>query len=199
MPQPAYPTAADVTVALQDQGLPIPSTLETLVAAVVSDFEDRTAYRPFLASDTATDRTFDPPYRVGGYILDLEGGFVTVDSIKINDQTLSATYYDLLPLNSEDGRGWDQVRFKCHPGFCPASIVVTGKRGLFVEVPDDAYMAILEEAMARAIPAAQQGTGVQKRVKQGGFEVEYDESSHLTKIDLFHGNFEATVASYRRI
>lgn len=201
MPQAAYPTTTDVESILTGLALSAPSNLATILAGVVSDFEGKTGYRPFLADTTPTEWTFDPPYKDGSYILDLAGAFIDVDEVAIDGSAIDAEAYNLLPLNAAgESRGWNAIRFLMHPGTVPASITVTGKRGLYEEIPDDVFDAIANECAGRSIPFAVSGTGIEKRVKQGMREVEYDsKDGEYGKARLWAKQFTSTIRKYQLI
>lgn len=193
-----YPTVAEISSALTEQGVAVPSTLDQIVAAAISDFEQGTGYVPFLGSATEESRTYDPPYKAQDLTLNLKGGFWAIESVVISDVTLAAEYYDLLPLNAEaDGRGYNEIRFRVHPGYEPASVVVTGKRGYAEELPDDVYQAIFDEAQRRAVLKSQSGGEQVSEVKQGLVTIKLASGSTSSLEDI-ESRYAQKVLDYRR-
>lgn len=203
MPYTSYPSVGDLTTFLAGQGLDAPSNLEAIVKGVIAEFERGTGYKPFLAAAAAVTVTFDPPYRIKDYILDLEGAFATITAVEIDDDALTVTDdYLKLPLNAaiEDPvRGWDEIKFLYHPGSKPASVEVTGRRGLYLALPDDVYLGLFNEMAACAIPASMQGPSMVQRIKQGGVDIEFDNEAGRSKIDRWHKEFTDLKIAYRRI
>lgn len=196
-----YPTASEVSEQLTAAGLPIPVGLDRILGAVISDFEAKTGFVPFAESTDTVEVTFDPPNLIPGYVLDLLGGFWSVDSVEIDGTALTTDEYDLLPLDAAiRGVGWNAIRFRNHPGSEPASIVVTGKRGYAQNCPDDVYLAILDEATGRAIVRGSAGTFIATEIKQGQVTVKGggsgDESG--SKASLFCKAFTAMIRKYVR-
>lgn len=193
-----YPTEAEVSSALTEQGVTVPSTLSQIIAAVITEFEYDTGYVPFLGSGTEESRTYDPPYKAQDLHLSLKGGFWEIESVALAGVTLDDEYYDLLPLNAvADGRGFNEIRFKIHPGYAPASVVVTGKRGYAEELPDDVYQALFDEAQRRAILKSQAGGEQVTEVKQGQMVVKLA-SGAMSSLEEIEARFEQTVLDYRR-
>lgn len=205
MPQAAYPTTADVQTFIEAMGLTAPSNLDTIVDGVVSEFERKTGYQPFLADAAATTWTFDPPYQMRGFRLNLEGAFFTVTAVEVNDTALTITDdYTLLPLNAArfvPVRGWDELMFKSHPGTLAGSIEVTGRRGLYAALPDDVYQAIFNKAARLGISAGSASGLDVKRVKQGTREVEYatGKDGEVLKLTAWDDEFAATITRYVRM
>ncbi len=194
-----HPTTAEVSTVLSEQGIAPPSTLDKIVNAVITDFEAQTGYAPFLGSSTAADWTFDPPSKIPGFILDLEGGFWDIDEIVIGETTLTTDDYDLLPLNAaNESRGWNEIRFLFHPGFEPAGVVITGKRGYAEELPDDVYEAEFNEMLRRATLKAMSAGGERPtEVKQGMMTVKLASGENST-LEEAQEQFDSTILKYRR-
>ena len=202
MPYPTYPTENDIQSILGAIDVEEPPELATIVAGVVGDWKVRTGHRQFLAAATASTRAYDPPYDVRGFVLSLGTGFVTIDSVEIADAELDATEYDLLPLNAAaDGRGWSEIRFRGHPGFEPASIGVTGRVGLYAELPPDVYSVLVGEMVRRAVNASPNQTLTASRIRQGGVDVEFPTGigGQTIRLSDAEGAFRSAVMRYRRI
>lgn len=194
-----YPTTAEVSTVLSEQGITPPSTLDKIVNAAIADFEAQSGYAPFLGATAAADWTFDPPSKIPGFILDLEGGFWDVDAIVIGETTLTTDDYDLLPLNAaSESRGWNEIRFLFHPGFTPASVVITGKRGYAEELPDDVYEAILGEILRRATLKASAGGERPTGVKQGLVTIKLASGENST-LEEAQEQYDSTILKYRRM
>lgn len=197
----AYPASVDVAAALVAQGLTVPSNLDAIRTAVIADWERRTGYKPFLGDTVDTVRTYDPPYTHRDFELYLGCGFHSITSIVINSVAKTVGVdYDLLPLDAaNEGRGWNRVRFRFHPGYVKMSVVVTGHAGYAATLPDDVYQVLFDEMQARGLTAGQSGAGTVKRVKQGMREVEYDITAHQSKLALWHDAFEDAIIDYVNI
>lgn len=197
--QAAYPTVAEISSALAEQGVTVPGTLAAIVAAVIADWERKTGYKPFLGASAATTWLFDAPYLSRDFTLDFEGGFWAITSISNNDVAVDADDYDLLPLNAaNDGRGWDRVRFASHPGFGRGTISVVGKRGYAEELPDDVYQALFDEMQRRAILKSQTGGEQVESVKQGGLTVKLASGNEST-LEEIECSFKSLAINYTRI
>lgn len=190
----AYPTVEEITSWYSSNGLSLPTNLQATLAEVITDFEQRTGYVPFLGSTEEADWRFDPPYRVREFVLNLEGGFWEISSIKIDGASVE---YTPLPLNAENlGKGWNMVRFLDHPGFKLGSVVVKGKRGYSESLPDDVYAAIFNETIGRCMDASVGSSSVLEE-RQGGRTVKYGKGAGFAD-DAF-ARFESAIYKYVRI
>ncbi|TXH54538.1 MAG: hypothetical protein E6Q97_10675 [Desulfurellales bacterium] len=205
-----YPTAAEVTDRCAELGFTAPAGVDSILAAVIADWKRQTGYRDFLTTGADADYTYDPPYLIRDYVLDLERGFVSFTAIEINGTELTETDdYDLLPLDvtaasiAAGGAGWREVRFKTHPGDKQASVTITRTARLYAVIPGDVYQAILDEAAGRCYSmSSAAGAGISS-VKQGAVSVTYDSTADSMGRTGFAriaaAQFENTVWRYKRM
>lgn len=196
----SYPTTANVSAYLEEQGLTVPANLAGILAGVIKDWERRVGGGPFLAQSSSSSKTFDPPYLDREYILDLGCGFISVSGITIDSVTVASTEYDLLPLDApEKGEGYTQVRFKFHPGTLQSSVIVSGIKGRYSECPADVFDAILNQVAGKAIPAGVQGVGVASTIKQGPvtLNVGAGDSGMAGKASVWAKEYRSLVTGYR--
>jgi hypothetical protein len=205
MPQPNHPTVADISAALAEQGITPPSGLDRIRAAVIAEWDRLTCYKPFLGASIESTFTYDPPYKIKGFELDLLGGFWQISSVKTGVTAYSTgttltqgTHYDVIPLNGDDeDRGWGKIRFRGHPGFEPASIEIIGKRGFAEQLPDDVFDAELEEMCRRAEEKVATSTGNVTEVKQGPVTLKFEKSA--SRFEGADKRFKRLARSYMRL
>jgi hypothetical protein len=199
----AYPTESEVTTKMVELGLTVPSNIAGILAGVIEDFEQLTGYVPFLADASDTVWDFDPPYLAKDLTLDLAGGFTAITSITINGSAIDSTGYDKLKLNAADeSQGWTSIRFRSHPGTTPASVQITGKRGLYTAIPNAVYEAILAEATGRASLSVAGASGDVTKVKMGQMEVTMgasDSQGRTGYAKTAAAQFERVIMRYRRL
>lgn len=177
--QSDFASVEEISNALIEQGVTPPSGLASIRAAVIRDWNLKTDYVPFLGAANVTEHTYDPPFKIRDFTLDLGGGFWQVDSVALNGTVLTAgTDYDLLPLDAANlGRGWDKLRFRNHPGYAPSSIVIEGKRGYAENLPDDVYEATSNEMCRRAVAKSQDAIASDlQEIKQGPVTIKLEGS-----------------------
>lgn len=205
MPQDNHPSVGDIQAAFEQKGITPPSGLDRIRAGVIADLHRITCYHPFLGANIDVEVTLDPPYKVRGFILDLEGGFWEITSItrgvtaySTGTLLVEGTDYDLLPLDaSTEERGWNEVRFRAHPGLEPASIVIVGKRGYARQLPDDLFDAELDEMCRRAESKIASSTSNVEEIKQGPVTVKFGKSGgSWSDADK---RFKSVARSYMRI
>lgn len=199
MPITAYPTAAELTARLEDQGVRVPVGLENFLLSTIQVFEESTGFRPFLGyGASAEDYTFDPPET--NELMSLLGGFWEIESVEIDGRAFTETTdYILRPLDAVHlGRGWDVIEFLRHPGTKRASIVINGKRGYAENLPVDAYEGIIAGASAVCIAPSLLGVIARpSMIKQGQFQIS-GSGEMADKAVVYAELFASTVSKYRR-
>lgn len=219
MSYPTYPTAADVENWLKSTGFwPVSDGTDEgdaqeeraqiqagiAAAAAADEWEKLTGWLPFLADESASDRTFDETDTTG--YLDFEGGAVTVNTVTVNGSALVLnTGYFLEPRNPR-GRPYTGIqvgsRWGYHSPYGPRnSIVVNARWGYSTTVPADVWQAILQRASIntlRGIPNEQDIASI----SQDGFSKQLDIVGVLTQKDIAQGgdkDFVTFAMRYQRV
>jgi hypothetical protein len=187
--------------------VPSSQRLESLAKAAARHFEKETGWIPFLASPTPSTRQFDPPgienaymasVRGGSRVLELDGGLISVVSITVAGTTyVPGTDCWLKPANSE---AKSFIEFGKPIFGLPQSISITGVWGFSVQVPDDAWLAILRLAAISAMDdyVASQ-TGGMEEWAEGDAREKYGESPMQSTINDFREHAASVIRSYRRV
>lgn len=199
-----YPTTAEVQAKCTALGFTAPSDAESILNAVVADFENMTGYRPFLADAGDTTWTFDPPYKAKDLTLELGGAFISITTVSIGEVELTTDDYDLMPLNAGDeSMGYEELRFRNHPGDVKASVEIVGRRGLYTSIPYDVFQALLDEAAGRCqVATSASGSADIQSVKQGAMSVTYGAPDSMGRTGFAKtaaAKFDATIRKYRRM
>jgi len=186
MGKSAWPTATDANAFLSTLGASAPGVdWATVIAAEVMGFEAETGYTPFLAGGTASR-----PYRAEGKTwLDLDGGWMSVSSLTLEGSALSD--FSLEP--GVAGRPGTWIRFGYR---VEGAIVVTGVPGFALEIPEDAWQAVLDRAAARAIESSLGGPGQVTSLRQGALAIE--RASPSAAIEFLRARADRVVQRYRR-
>ena len=198
MPKSAWPTGTELTNAVTGVGGSIPSgyTAADIIAGVIQEWEEATGWEPFLADASATTRQFDPTF---GYTLRLPGYYtvtgVTVDGVA---KTVNVDYW-LHPQNHTAKKvPITSLRFHDPLTGEPASIAVTGRLGYDHEIKEDAWLAVLNKAVARCLELAAGPYGSVSEIEQGLVKVKYGQEAGRSTIDRFKAEFEKAARRYRR-
>lgn len=212
-----WPTATDIEVKLKSAAYwPTDATKILLaqeqctiaVAAVVSEFERRTGWKPFLAGATDSTWYFDATDPYGE--LSLDGGFVSITSVTIsgNLQTLN-TNYTTEPRNAT-GLGEPITRLNFPYGgyrygfpTVPNSIVIVGRRGFTTTLVgyEDVWQAVQEAAAVMVLASIENLQSIAS-LGMDGFSKSLDIVGILTQKDvaqLWAKNFTAKVQQYSRV
>lgn len=206
--QDNYPTTEDVKNAFPP-GLTVPDGLERYLSSAIAKWKEMTGYPVFLGETSDFVARYNPAGPDG--ILDLKGGFWEVSEVRYGVIGASAgtvitlgTDYDLLPRNPEhEGQGWNEIQFyvaflRVQP--CPmmyrGTIQITGKRGWGRQLPDDAWLAIRDEAAAEAYWQTVNPDGRLKKIKQGPVETELDVTDNWAREGCM--KFDSAVTRYGR-
>lgn len=194
MPQPAYPTAAEVQAFLVAGGVTVSSALlaqlPVMALAAIQSFESETDRKPLLAA--AGTRRFDPPdTRDGSLYLEADlAAAPTSVSYQPAGQPATALVattvdvlgdYDVEPFNaSAKGEPFTKLvfrRWRYGGGWCGdayrGSLYVTGLWGYGVQIPDDAWKAILRLAACEALTVLALDSGGVSSLKMETFETRY--------------------------
>lgn len=191
-----YPLASDVSALVAQMGASDLGDMSFVLDAAIQRFEALTGYQ-FVAESVDSEATYDPPSLVSGFVLELPCGYVSVSAVEINGAALTATEYDLLPLNAAYyRRPYTELRFRSHPGSAPASITVTGRRGYSVECPADVKLAITRDAACYALTGTALGLVDASKLKQGPVEID---TGGMSRLVSWRTDYEATVTRYRRV
>lgn len=215
MARDAYPVDADVVAFIAAAGIALPSgmaALEGYAEAANREFEQETGWPPFLADADDSTRTFDPPgphLTGGGYaqtrggrrVLALRAGLVSLTSIDCGG-ILPATQYRLLPLNAAvQGKPSSIIEFLV-PIFGQAgSVLVTGRWGYSVTVPEDVFQAILRIAASNALKDLSEANNIQNPIKWNRGEVgeSFDPDRYGKAGSQWRGYVDRTISRYKRI
>lgn len=161
MPRSAYPTVADMSAFLASANVSVTDTgvLAASLAAGIAAFE-REAGRVMLATGPAT-RAFDPAVDRDG-TLDLNADLARVDTVTYQPVGTSATAlaagtdYVTKPDNAL-ARGWPITELVILPRWWAplaftqrGALQVTGLWGYGLQIPDDAWLAMLYAGLAQA-------------------------------------------------
>lgn len=162
----AYPKAADVQFLYRTTGL-IDPTIDPFtsidwdgaIASAVAEFEGKIG-RTFNSS--VQTRIYDPPQNTKS-LLPLGYDLAAVTAITFTNRTLvNGVDYYLGPVNADvDGKPWQWIEFVAlfaDPIYQRRSISITGTWGYlplaggFIQIPDDAWHAILKTAAKSIAP-----------------------------------------------
>lgn len=186
MGKSAWPTATDANAFLSTLGASAPGAdWPTIIAAEVMGFEAETGYAPFLAGGTASRH-----YRAAGKTwLDLDGGWVSVTSLTREGSALLG--FSLEP--GVPGRPGTWIRFD-YP--VEGEVIVTGVPGYALTIPGDAWHAVLDRAVARALESSLGGSGQLKRLRQGALSLE--RASPSAAVEFLRARADRVTQRYRR-
>lgn len=198
MAKAAWPTGSELTAAVAGVGGSIPSgyTAADIIAGVIQEWEEATGWEPFLAEVGTQTRQFDPTF---GYTLRLPG-FFTVTSVVVNGVTMSeGTDYWALPYNSTSKmKPITGLRFLEPLTGLPRTISVTGRMGYDDDIHEDAWLAVLNKAVARCLKLAAGANGSVSELKQGLVDVKYSMEAGRSTIDRMEADFDKAARRYRR-
>jgi len=191
----AYPKSADVIMLLKDLEISTPSALrlDNLLQQAIAQFERRTGWMPFLATDGT--RFFDPD---GSHNVQLDAGLLSATSVVFNGRTLVAgNDYWLKPSNIAP---YQWIRFAQTLSGKPQSIVVTGSWGFSTTIPGDVYQCIIRLA---ALPILADHltsvTGGAVQWSEGSASEEFGEQPLLGVFREWHDYTDLVVSAYKRV
>lgn len=215
MPHANYPTAEDLAQYLQDQGVTDTVSLLRMpqaIGASISAF-GRAVDRKMLADTVASARTFTPPTTRDGLLFLPD--FVELESIvyqpagSTSETFALATDYTLQPIGALTGTGdyapYSAIafrRFWPQPmnGDLQNSLTITAKWGYAVQLPDDAWEAMLARAAARlVIPLGVAATGGVRSYEEAGVTEQYGtQGLYGGLVDNLNDIWGEAVQRYRR-
>jgi hypothetical protein len=203
-----WPTPAEVqswlTIAGAWNGVTddLSDTIQGVIDATVRTLEDATGWSPFLAEPDTSTRNYDAPGPYnngymgrtgGGNKLFLEGGYISITSIKIDGVLQDTADYKLL----SPGSAWPytQVRFLTGRVYSePLGIEITGKQGFCTVIPANVWEAVRDKAGAsmlgplatlRRVTAESNQATVIKSKETGPVKTEYAVPSDASKTTDF--------------
>ena len=198
MAKQAWPSGPQLTMALAGFGITMPSgySAADIIAGAVQEWEEATGWEPFLADANATTRQFDPTF---GYTLRLPG-FFTITTVVVNGVTLTeGTDYWAVPYNNTSTmKPITGLRFLEPLTGLPRTISVTGRMGYDDDIHEDAWLAVLNKAVARCLELASGPYGSVSEIEQGLVKVKYGQEAGHSTIDRFKAEFEKTARRYKR-
>ena len=198
MPKSAWPTGTELTNAVTALGASIPAgyTAADIIAGAIQEWEGLTGWEPFLADAGTSTRQFDPTY---AYTLSLPG-FFTITSVVVEGVTMTeGTDYWALPYNNSSlMKPITGLRFLRPLTGLPRTISVTGRLGYDDDIHEDAWLAVLNKAVARCLEIAAGASGSISELEQGLVKVKYGQEAGRSTIDRFKDEFTKTAMRYRR-
>ena len=192
MSKTAWITEPELATYLAALGVARPAgvTLTDVIAAVVSEWERRTGWSPFVAESTASVATFAATD--GNGILRLPSGYTSITSITVDGLAMtSGLDYAVWP---ETQTPISRVQFRGCVQTAPPSIVVTGKRGWGATIPDDVWQAVRARAAYAVNAMASEINGNLIGVRQGSVQINYSVTGRGVM-----NQFETAVNRYRRV
>jgi hypothetical protein len=198
MPKSAWPTGTELTNAVTGVGASIPAgyTAADIIAGIVQEWEHMTGWEPFLAEVGTQTRQYDPTF---AYTLSLPG-FFTITSVTVNGVSMAeGTDYWVLPYNNTSTmKPITGLRFLNPLTGLPRTISVTGRLGYDDDIHEDAWLAVLNKAVARCLEVAAGASGSISELEQGLVKVKYGQEAGRSTIDRLNSEFKKTAMRYRR-
>lgn len=193
----SWPTVEDVRPLMDMTALVVPdSVLQASLQAGVTIFERGTGYKPYIAEGSTSDQYASPNDCLGG-LLRLPVACYTVTAVRVGLSSTDTTGtllvenegYWLEPLGSDHV---NYIRLNALPSGGWRSIKVTGRKGRALTVPDDAWAAIVNYAIARGQSLV---TGGASDISQGPVSIKYGGSSAQA---LAEKELAAAIARHKR-
>lgn len=208
-----WPTTTEVSDALEEAGIPVPSTgrLTSALALAIESFEDATGWYPFAAVESAepASQSLSWPADAAVSIIDFGGGLLTGEDITLtlDDATLAITDdYELRPTDAARKRlPYTYLRLVGRRIGGDSALSITGVWGYcaFDAVPELARQAVIAHC-CRAIgaPAVQSGTAGRAvtEEKQGQVDLKYGTSTEERQAAMrqWQDDWESAVKKFRR-
>ncbi len=168
--------------------LPAPELLEGVLAAEIASWELETGWQPFLAEATTSSETAELK---GCDALRLRSGFATVTGVTVNGTPVELGTDVQLERFGEGGPvSWLRFRFGV---FGP--VVTTGRKGFALEIPADAYQALLDRVTVRLAAGRRTASGEPVEIRQGALSLRFGEATSAQELSA---RADATVRRYRR-
>lgn len=223
----AWPVNTDL-LALLPSGVSVTTgQADALIAAAVSEFEERTGYHPFLADSADSSRIFDAPDgRSGRTFLDLNAGIISVTTVLCDyyEETSTGTTltqyteFNVWPPDAPNRKKpYTRLTFGIYgnqmgsPGYLnftidyrnanrSAKVKVTGKWGYAAIIPGDVWTAVLHRATSQAaMGAGAILTGGLLDWKEKDITENYGKQAFGALIEGFNSEFDAVAKRYQRL
>lgn len=212
----AWPTETEIGALLVSSGLvgtaPSDALITPYLENAIAEFERLAGWYPALIESVASSVTFHRDDIRRGNVLSLRTGYQTITGVLNGASALVlGTDYRTLPASAiSRGRAITDIEFMPHVAIYP-DVTVTGKRGRFVSIPADLFLALQQKVAANWVTdqmdaeavAAQQ---LAKKIKQGPFEQEFAQSVSDAATGTLGGRVAAwsdawdrVVMSYKRL
>lgn len=205
----SWPTESEIGALLASSGLvataPSDADITPYLEQAIAEFERLTGWYPALIEPVATSAIFHRDDIRRGNVLSLRAGYQTITGVLNGAAALVlGTDYRTLPASAiSRGRAITDLQFMPHVAIYP-DVTVTGKRGRFVSIPADVFLAVQQKVAAGWVNdqmdaeavAAQQ---LAKKIKQGPFEQEFAQSVSDTATGTIGGRVAAWVDAWDRV
>jgi len=199
-PKTAWPTAAELTAYLTDQGVStVPSgvTLEYRIEQALNEFYKTIGYNTFLAG-TADNYDYSPNLARSLYF---NAYFASVTSVTVDGVTLTENQ-DYWLIKQDSTLPAYGIMFQTIQYGDPWSITVNGSKGWSDEIPYDAWQCVLDLAASYELErVSNTSEGSIKKLKQMDVEIEYavDASQESQAWYRMRTNALAAAAPYKLI
>jgi hypothetical protein len=194
-----WPTNAAQIIYAQEQA-------QITVDGAISEFEERTGWKPFLADTVAYTDYFDATDGEG--YLDFGGGAVEIVSVTVQGSSyVQGVQWWPYPSNAlRKKEPYTGIRFNSSVfGWArnprPNQIAVTAKWGYSTVMPAAAWLAIMRLAAAQTLGQIENAQGVAS-ISQDGFSKAFDVVGVVTQKDLLQElikRFDKIVEIYTRV
>ncbi len=156
-----WPTVAEVTTRLGEAGIasadiPSSTSLQRSIDAAIKRFKNISRFFPFLSTGTEETRRFSPPE---SGVLKLKAGLLTLTSLTTHNYpnatattlTVNEDFWLMPEDAAEKEEPYRWIEFRRWQHGLPRSIALVGKWGFSLTVPDDAWEAVMQLALAHAL------------------------------------------------
>lgn len=176
--------------------VPAGFTAADIVAGAVDEWHRVTGWNPFLAAAGTTTLQYDP---TNAYTL-RTAAFFTVTGVTVNGVAKAEeTDYWPIPYDGQTlGVPIIGLRFRDPLTGEPRTISVTGRRGYDDTIPLDAWMAVLNLAIAKTLTYSAGTVGPVSELEQGLVKVKYQSGEGQSTISNLTAQFKKTARRYKR-
>lgn len=154
----AWPDEDDIAERLQEAGIAVPARriLTRIRAAAIIRWQHLTRFYPFLSTGVDETRRFSPPESA---VLPLKAGVLTLTSLTVHVYpgssgtvlTVNEDFWLMPEDAAEKGQPYRWIQFRRWWHGLPRSMVIIGKWGYSLTVPDDAWEAVMSLAIAQVL------------------------------------------------
>lgn len=208
MSHAAFPSGDDLSAFLisEEYCLEAPANADVIAGAVEAMFIRETGWPEFLIEATKTTHRFDPPGLTAlGQVLELKRGLLTAETVTVGytgvgtgTELEEETDYFFEPEDGgTDCNPYTSLSFTRGVGGGQRSIAIYGGWGYTSEIPEDIWLACLQQGAANWM--RDQAAGGAQRIKQGPVEIEFGTSKADSKLGQLDGAFRSAVARHMRI